>query len=62
MPCAGDCDNSNDVAINELITGVNILLGSAELELCPAFDRDASGVVEINELIAAVNASLGGCA
>lgn len=62
MPCAGDCDNSNDVAINELITGVNILLESAELEVCPAFDRDASGVVEINELIAAVNASLSGCA
>jgi predicted metal-dependent phosphoesterase TrpH len=60
-PCAGDCDGSGLVGINELITGVNISLGTADLDRCRSFDRDASGAVEIAELIAAVNASLTGC-
>jgi hypothetical protein len=59
--CVGDCDDSGSVAINELILGVNISLGSAELSRCSAFDRNDSGGVEINELIGGVNASLNGC-
>lgn len=59
--CAGDCDGSSTVTINELITGVNIALGSAQLSACPSFDRDGSGMVEINELILAVNNALGTC-
>lgn len=60
--CVGDCDNGGSVAINELILGVNISLGSAELSRCTAFDRNDSGGIEINELISGVNASLNGCA
>jgi hypothetical protein len=59
--CAGDCNGDGEVTINELIVGVNIALGSAEVSACPAFDRDADGTVAINELIAAVNAALSGC-
>jgi hypothetical protein len=59
--CVGDCDDSGNVAINELILGVNISLGSAELSRCTAFDRNDSDGVEINELIGGVNASLNGC-
>ena len=59
--CAGDCNGDGTVAINELITGVNIALGSAALTSCPAFDADDNGSVAINELIAAVNAALNGC-
>jgi hypothetical protein len=59
--CAGDCDGHNGVEINELIVGVNIALGAADLAACPVFDRDASGGVEVAELIAAVNASLSAC-
>jgi hypothetical protein len=59
--CAGDCDADGAVAINELILGVNIALGAADLSVCGAFDRDASGGVEVAELILAVRASLSGC-
>jgi hypothetical protein len=60
--CVGDCDNSGDVTINELITGVNITLGNASLPLCPAFDCNQDGQVTINCLVIAVNAALNGCA
>ena len=60
--CVGDCNGDGTVAINELITGVNIALGSAALDACPAFDGSGDGTVAINELIAAVNAALAGCA
>ncbi|MBX3024338.1 right-handed parallel beta-helix repeat-containing protein [bacterium] len=59
--CAGDCNGDGTVAINELIIGVNIALGTAEAGTCAAFDADGSGDVTINELIAAVNAALNGC-
>lgn len=59
--CAGDCDASGDVAINELIVCVNIALGSAPVANCSPCDVDGSGDVAINELIAAVNRALAGC-
>jgi hypothetical protein len=60
--CVGDCNDNGEVVINELITGVNIALGTAQLPQCPSFDRNGSGEVEINELIQGVNAALNGCA
>jgi cysteine-rich repeat protein len=59
--CAGDCNGDGEVAINELITGVNIALGSAPLSACAAIDINGDGDVAINELIAAVNNALNGC-
>jgi len=59
--CAGDCNGDHEVTINELITGVNIALGSAQLTQCPSFDRNGDGEVAINELIQGVNAALGSC-
>jgi len=59
--CVGDCNGDGMVAINELITGVNIALGSLPLSNCPAFDQNGNGMVGINELIAAVNNALNGC-
>ena len=49
------------VTINELITGVNIALGSQPPSACPIFDANSNGQVEINELIAGVNNALNGC-
>ena len=60
-PCAGDCDGSGDVTINELLTLVNIALGNAATA-CPAGDRNHDGSITIDELLAAVNAALNGCA
>jgi hypothetical protein len=59
--CAGDCNGDGSVAVNELITGVNIALGNTTVASCPSFDRNGDGSVSINELIAAVNAALAGC-
>ncbi len=60
--CVGDCGGDALVTINEIITGVNIALGSAPLSQCPVFDADGNGEVTVNELIVAVNNALNGCA
>lgn len=60
--CTGDCDGDGLVSISELVRGVNIALGRADLADCEVLDVDASGTVEINELIQAVNNALSGCA
>jgi hypothetical protein len=60
--CVGDCNANGQVAVNELIVGVNIALGSASISQCLAFDRNSSNGVEVNELIGGVNSLLNGCA
>lgn len=60
-PCVGDCDQNGEISISELIRGVNIALGRADLASCTSFDRNENGQVAINELIAAVTAALFGC-
>lgn len=60
-PCVGDCDGNGTVAVNELVTGVNIALERAPLSQCTAFDANNSSAVEVNELITGVNFALGGC-
>ena len=59
--CDGDCNGDGTVAINELISGVNIALGSAAVGTCSAMDETHDGTVAINELIAAVSRALSGC-
>jgi len=59
--CVGDCDGNGQVAINELIVGVNIALGGAPSDACSSFDTNGDGAVAINELIAGVNNALQGC-
>ncbi len=59
--CVGDCDGAGVVAINELISGVNIALGSDPVSNCPAFDCRGNQMVTINCLIIAVNNALNGC-
>ena len=60
--CVGDCDGDGMVRINELITGVNIALGSAEISVCPAFDcpQPLPGIF-IDCAVEAVNNALYGC-
>ena len=40
LSCAGDCNGDGSVAINELILGVNIALGTSPLSACAAIDAD----------------------
>jgi len=59
-PCAGDCNDDHVVSIDELITGVNIALGSLPVDACPAFEN-AQGEVDIAQLIKGVSGALNGC-
>ncbi len=60
--CAGDCDGNGIVAINELITGVNIALSRVDVSACEQMDTGGDGGVQINELVRAVRNALEGCA
>ncbi|MEO8603138.1 MAG: hypothetical protein ABI629_11235 [bacterium] len=61
VACVGDCDGNAEVAVNELVVGVGIALGSRTVDDClaadPNFDRD----IAVSELVAAVNSLLNGC-
>jgi len=57
----GDCDGNAEVTVDELITGVNIALGSAVVDGCLSMDSSADGEVRVDELVSAVNNALLGC-
>jgi glucose/arabinose dehydrogenase len=59
--CAGDCDHGGAVTVDELITGINIALGSLDLVTCPSFDVDGDGEVSVDELVAGVTHALTSC-
>jgi len=59
--CPGDCNDDQMVAINELVLGVNIALGSAAASSCSAADADSDGKIVISELVTSVNRALDGC-
>jgi len=59
--CAGDCDGSQVVGIDELLMLVNIALGTTTPPHCIAGDRNRDGTVDIAELTSAVNKALNGC-
>ena len=60
-PCYGDCNLDGQIRINELITGVNIALGTRDLADCRSFDITLDGRVNVGELIRAVRNVIHGC-
>jgi subtilisin family serine protease len=60
-PCYGDCNTDSRVVVNELITGVGVVLGTTALDICKSFDADNNGTVTVDELVRSVNAALNGC-
>jgi hypothetical protein len=60
--CLGDCNGSQTVTVDELITGINIALGTTPVDACSSFDTNADRAVTINEVVAAVKRALKGCA
>jgi photosystem II stability/assembly factor-like uncharacterized protein len=58
--CIGDCDGTDQVTVNEILTLVNIALGNAEASACPA--GVTAGAVDIAVILQAVNNALNGCA
>jgi hypothetical protein len=60
-PCVGDCDGTGSVTIDELITLVNIALGTAQASACP-HGVPSGAEVNVAVVVQAVNAALRGCA
>lgn len=61
QPCAGDCDDSGDVTIDELVLAVGIALGTSEIGQCEVVDGNGNRSVEVNELVQSMNNVLNEC-
>jgi hypothetical protein len=65
LPCSGDCNGDGRISIDEIIKGVNIALGNATVDICPAFGQsqycEEGLTVSISCLVSAMSASLFGC-
>lgn len=60
-PCIGDCDDISTVSIDNLLTMVNITLGTVAISECPAGDRNQDNSISVDEILAAVNNALSTC-
>ena len=58
--CAGDCEGSGDVTVNEIIILVNIDLGTADPSACPN-GIPSGDTVDITLIVQAVNNALNSC-
>lgn len=59
--CAGDCDLSRSVTVDEIVTTVNIALGEALVSVCELADVDGSSSITVDEIILSVSRALDGC-
>lgn len=59
--CVGDCSGDRNVTVDEIVTGVNLALGSAALFSCGAFDADGNAEVLIDDLVRGIQFMLSGC-
>lgn len=59
--CVGDCHASGVVSVADVITMVDITLGTADPESCSNGDANGDGEIKINDIVAAVNNALSGC-
>ena len=59
--CPGDCNGDGVVTVPEVVTVVNIALGSLPLSACPAADVAGDGSIGVGDAILAVQAALAGC-
>jgi hypothetical protein len=59
--CAGDCDESGAVTVDELITLVGVALESMPIDSCQAGNGDGNQAITLNEVVSAVNRALRGC-
>ena len=53
--CVGDCDDSREVTMNELVLAVSIALNTADIGTCYAADRNCDGRTTVDEIVAAAN-------
>ena len=59
--CVGDCNRHGAVAVDDILTMVNIALGNTPVTACDAGDANQDGQVTVDEILTAVNNALNGC-
>ena len=59
--CVGDCDDNCAVTVDEIITGVNIVLGNRPTSACPSIAVGGEHTSTVADIITAVNNALFGC-
>ena len=59
--CAGDCNGSGEVTVDEINLTVNIALGGEPAQACDSADSNRDGVVHVHELLLTVSNALEGC-
>lgn len=59
--CVGDCDDTGEVTVPDLVAAVQVSLGAADLSSCVSADENGDGAVTIDELLVAVDNALDGC-
>ncbi len=59
--CVGDCNDDQQVTVDEIVTMVGIALGNSQLSGCPAGDSNHDGMITVDEILSAVNNALNGC-
>ena len=60
-PGPGDCNDDGPVAVDEVLTVVNIALGNQDVSACRLGDPDGDQRISVDEILAAVNNLLNGC-
>lgn len=59
--CVGDCSVDAQVTVDEIVLGVNMALGLADVSGCTPFDGNSDGQVTVDEIVTAVTNALEGC-
>jgi len=59
--CVGDCEDTNQVTIDDLVTMASIALGHALLSECTTGDPNRDNQIRVNEILLAVHNTLSGC-
>ncbi len=59
--CTGDCNHNGTVSVDEILTMVNIALGTGDIKTCEAGDPGMNGQITVDEILAAVNFALTMC-
>ena len=59
--CVGDCDGDGQVTVDEIITLIDVALGSAAITQCEPGDSNHDGHISIDEILTAVENALNGC-
>jgi mono/diheme cytochrome c family protein len=59
--CVGDCGETTQVTVDDILTMVNIALGNANVTSCSAGDANSDDQITVDEILAAVSNALNGC-